>query len=248
MSELQVHAWLAYGVLAVAGVVFASLFFIVAPYGRHARAGWGPTVPQRVGWVLMEGFGAIAFAVVYALGQHAAKPVPLVLCLLWLGHYVHRSFIFPFRMRATNKTMPVSVVGMAIVFNGLNAWLNARWISHLGEYALDARLVAGLAIFLAGMALNIHSDNILLNLRKPGEEGYRIPFGGAFRWVTSPNYLGELVEWAGWAVATASLGGLAFFVFTFANLVPRAVAHHRWYRRTFPDYPKNRRAVIPFLV
>jgi hypothetical protein len=57
-----------------------------------------------------------------------------------------------------------------------------------------------------------------------------------------------LIEWAGWAVATWSLAGLAFFLFTFANLVPRAVANHRWYRSTFVDYPRERRAVIPWLV
>ena len=36
-------------------------------------------------------------------------------------------------------------------------------------------------------------------------------------------------------------------VFTFANLAPRAWSHHKWYRKKFPDYPKQRRAVIPFI-
>ena len=45
-----------------------------------------------------------------------------------------------------------------------------------------------------------------------------------------------------------SLAGLAFAVFTVANLLPRALATHRWYRAQFPDYPPQRRAVVPFLV
>ena len=32
-------------------------------------------------------------------------------------------------------------------------------------------------MFLVGMAINIHSDHILRNLRKPGETGYVIPRG-----------------------------------------------------------------------
>ena len=40
-------------------------------------------------------------------------------------------------------------------------------------------------------------------------------------------------------------GGLAFCVFTAANLIPRALSNHRWYRENFPDYPANRRALIP---
>ena len=91
----------------------------------------------------------------------------------------------------------------------------------------------------------MHSDNILLSLRKQGRTGYAIPDCGAFRYVSCPNYLGEILEWTGWAIATWSLGGLAFCVFTIANLVPRAFSNHRWYRDQFPDYPPGRRALIP---
>lgn len=247
MNELQLHAWVAYGVIATAAAVFVCLFFIVAPYGRHARKGFGPSIPGRLGWVLMEGVGTLAFLGVYLQGQRRGEPLPLLLCGLWMGHYLHRSFIFPFRLRASGKRLPVLVVTMGLAFNCTNSWLNARWISHLGEASI-VHVAAGTLVFLLGMAINIQSDNILLGLRKPGDEGYKIPYGGAFAWVTSPNYLGELVEWAGWAIATWSLGGLAFFLFTFANLVPRAVAHHQWYLRTFPEYPKGRRAVLPFVL
>jgi len=30
--------------------------------------------------------------------------------------------------------------------------------------------------------------------------------------------------------------------------VPRAIHHHRWYRRQFPDYPPSRRAILPFVL
>jgi steroid 5-alpha reductase family enzyme len=147
--------------------------------------------------------------------------------------------------------MPFAISLMAIVFNAINATLNARWVSELGSYPAswfgEPRCWIGVFLFVTGFAVNLRSDGILLSLRKPGEHDYRIPRGGAFRWLSSPNYVAELVEWAGWAIATWSLAGLAFFCFTFANLVPRAVANHRWYLRTFPDYPKERRAVVPWV-
>ena len=74
-----------------------------------------------------------------------------------------------------------------------------------------------------------------------------MPAGGAFELVSCPNYTGEILQWFGWALATWSAAGLAFAVFTAANLVPRAHAHHSWYREKFPDYPKSRKRVIPFL-
>jgi len=75
-----------------------------------------------------------------------------------------------------------------------------------------------------------------------------IPRGWLFEYISCPHYFGELLEWAGWALMTWSVSGLAFFVFTFANLFPRAVASHRWYRKQFPDYPSKRKAVIPFII
>ena len=43
------------------------------------------------------------------------------------------------------------------------------------------------------------------------------------------------------------LPAVAFVVWTLANLVPRAIRNHRWYHDKFPDYPPERRALVPYL-
>jgi 3-oxo-5-alpha-steroid 4-dehydrogenase 1 len=236
-------------VLAVATVV--GLRFVIAPYGRHSRGGWGPTVPARLGWLVMESPAVLVFAGVYLAGPHRAEVVPLLLLGLWQAHYLQRTFVYPFLMRAGAR-MPATLMLMAISFNVLNGYINARWVSHLGTYPVgwltDPRFLAGVALFVGGLALNIGADRTLRGLRAPGETGYRIPHGGAFRWVSCPNYLGEIVEWFGWALATWSVAGLAFAVYTTANLAPRAVAHHGWYRERFADYPVRRRALVPYVL
>jgi 3-oxo-5-alpha-steroid 4-dehydrogenase 1 len=69
-----------------------------------------------------------------------------------------------------------------------------------------------------------------------------------FTYVSGANFLGEIVEWAGWAVAAGSLPAVAFAVFTFCNIGPRGAQHHAWYVEKFKgEYPRARRAVIPFL-
>ena len=90
---------------------------------------------------------------------------------------------------------------------------------------------------------------MLRTLRAPGERGYKIPRGGLYRFVSAPNYFGELVEWSGFALAAWSPAALVFVVWTAANLAPRAWANHRWYRRTFPDYPPEppRARALPLL-
>ncbi|KAL0628915.1 LOW QUALITY PROTEIN: 3-oxo-5-alpha-steroid 4-dehydrogenase 1 [Plecturocebus cupreus] len=81
-------------------------------------------------------------------------------------------------------------------------------------------------LWLTGMLINIHSDHILRNLRKPGDTGYKIPRGGLFEYVTAANYFGEIVEWGGYALASWSVEGAAFAFFTFCFLSSRAKGHH----------------------
>jgi 3-oxo-5-alpha-steroid 4-dehydrogenase 1 len=252
MDSLGLHRALCLAMLGLAAVTFGALFLVPAPYGRHARAGWGPAIPARLGWILMESPAVVWFGAVYLEGRHRAEAAPLALLGLWMAHYLQRTLVFPFRMRAAGRPMPAAIAAMAFAFNLLNGWLNARWISDLGAYPegwlADPRFLLGVALFAAGFAVNVRSDSILFRLRGRGESGYRIPRGFLFERVTCPNYLGEIVEWAGWAVATWSLSGLAFAAYTFANLAPRALAHHRWYRSRFPDYPADRKALVPFVL
>lgn len=234
-------------------LVFPALFFIAAPYGRHRRRGWGPTIDDTLGWVLMEAPSALTFAACFALGARRASPVAIAFLLLWEAHYVHRAFIFPFRRSGAPRRMPLAVAAMAALFNLMNGYLNGRWLNTLSPpypdgWLTDPRFLIGAALFVVGYGINLQSDEILRHLRAPGETGYKIPTGGLYRWVSSPNYLGEMIEWTGFAIASWSLPGLAFALWTAANLVPRAVSHHRWYQEKFPDYPGERRALIPYLL
>ncbi len=114
--------------LALAVVTFVALRRIDAPYGRHSRTGWGPTVPARVGWLVMESPAPLLFAAVYVTGAHRGEPVPLALLALWEIHYVYRTFVYPLLLRPGAR-MPVTLILLAIGFNVLNGWINARWVS-----------------------------------------------------------------------------------------------------------------------
>ncbi len=240
-----VIAWMALGLMT-----FVVLFFITAPYGRHTRPGWGPTIANRTGWLLMEAPAALVFAAMFLSGSRPYTTASVVFFILWQAHYVHRSFIFPFTLRGDAKQMPMATAGLGIVFNSINAITNGYYLFSLSggypdAWLSDPRFVIGLGIFVLGFGINRHSDYILRQLRQPGESGYKIPVAGLYRWISCPNYLGEILQWCGWAIATWSLPGLAFAVWTAANLVPRARSNHQWYLDKFADYPRSRRALIP---
>lgn len=229
-------------------LVLLGLLRITAPYGRHFRSGWGPSVPNRSAWLLMElpAVLVIGWLVLSSpLGTRAAAWVPL---LFWQAHYLYRTFLFPALMRPSDRTFPLLLVVFAVGFNLLNGYNNANALltnAGLGRAAFGAHFWVGACVFAAGFLIHAHSDNIIRRLRAPGETGYRIPEGGLFRWVSSPQYLGEIVQWTGWAMLTWSLAGLAFALFTVCNLAPRAVSNQAWYRERFPAYPRGRRILIP---
>lgn len=54
MRETVFFYWFLIGWTALAVIIFASLFFVSAPYGRHARRGWGHVINPKWGWFIME--------------------------------------------------------------------------------------------------------------------------------------------------------------------------------------------------
>jgi 3-oxo-5-alpha-steroid 4-dehydrogenase 1 len=239
--------------IGAGAATFLLLLFVTAPYGRHSRSGWGPTIPARLGWVLMEAVAPLAFLYFYLKGNQSPRLVTVLFLGLFMLHYLNRSFLYPFRIKHGLRPMAVSIVLMGMIFNSVNGLLNGRYLNLFAfryptGWLLDPRFLAGACLFFFGMYLNLHSDAILRSLRSGEEAGYKIPSGGAFELVSCANYSGELIEWIGWACMTWSLAGLTFTLWTAANLVPRAIAHHRWYRETFPDYPEKRKAIIPYLL
>jgi hypothetical protein len=252
MTEATFFQWLTWAWILLAPVVVVALLFITVPYGRyHQGRSWGAPFSGVVGWIVMELPAVVTMPLVFFLSGRAPGPVEAAFLVLWEAHYLHRTFIFPLRRKEYLEPVPVVVALLGVLFNIANGYLNGRWLGHFSPgyptaWLWDPRFLAGAAVFALGMTINIHSDEVILDLRRAGG-GYQVPQRGVHRLVASPNYLGEFLEWSGWALATWSLPGLAFAVWTFGNLGPRARAHLKWYRKTFAEYPRERKAILPFL-
>ena len=243
--------WAAWAVVAISVVPY--LLLQPAPYGRHGRPGWGPVVNARLAWVLMEAPSPLGMILLFLLGRGASDRVATVFLGLWLCHYAYRAVVFPLLLPATARPMPVVVLAAGACFNVVNAYLNGRWLFFLAEprspaWLASPRFLTGACLFLGGFLVHVLADRELRRLRRASQGAYVVPRGPLFRLLSCPNYFGEIVEWVGFALATWSPGGLLFAVWTAANLVPRAIQHHRWYHEQFADYPPSRRAVIPFLL
>ncbi|MBK7308243.1 MAG: hypothetical protein IPI88_15285 [Chitinophagaceae bacterium] len=185
--------------IGIAVCIFFLLLKVVAPYGRHSSAKWGPLISNHYGWLYME-LPALAI------------------------------MVFFFAKNFSNDKTAIEIM------IGLFCWFT------------DIRFTGGVILFFTGLWINWKADNILIHLRKPDETDYKIPVGWLFNWVSCPNLMGELIEWAGFALLCWNMPALAFFIWTAANLVPRAMSHHKWYKEKFENYPEERKAVLPYLL
>lgn len=255
-----------YDTLLIIGFVFALLilvssFFGTAQYGgRFSRSDKGLKFGSKVGWVVMEFPALVVFPVIFFMGRNAFETVPLFFLAIWMMHYSNRALVTPLLMRVqpgSKSSFDISVILLGWLSLTLHSYFNAAYISEYGEHYTvswfqDPRFLVGLAIYLFGFILNVRSDSILRNLRSknpsPDEPRYKIPYGGGFRWVSCPQYLGEIISFVGLAVMTWNLGALFVLAITVANLVPRAIYTHKWFHKTFEDYPAERKAIIPYLL
>jgi 3-oxo-5-alpha-steroid 4-dehydrogenase 1 len=250
MAERVLHTFLLIVSYVLAMLVFWRSFLAPAPYGRYAGSVTRRSLASKWGWVAMELPAVLVAGAMFSIGEQSNTPPAYAFLAMWMTHYAQRAFIYPLLRHDEGKRIPLRIVTLGVVFNVLNGYLNGRWVWHLSggypdRWLVDPRFVGGAIVFLAGYGINRHADSVLHRLRASGQTHYGIPLGGLYHWVSCPNYLGEIIEWTGWAIATWSWAGLGFAVWTAANLAPRAWFHHEWYRGRFADYPSQRRALLP---
>lgn len=247
----QIYFYISISWIFIGIITFFYLLKQTAPYGRHTTEKWGPMIDNKLGWFLMEFFVLVVLYFFLLMGGVKINVASGIMIGLFSFHYLNRSVFFPLRIKTKGKKMPLVIMLSAMGFNMMNGFLLGYYFGNFATYTMDwltdPRFIIGLVIFLTGMIINWHSDGILINLRKPGETGYKIPTGGLFKWVSCPNLFGEIIEWLGFAILTWSLPGLVFVIWTFANVAPRAISHHKWYKGKFADYPAERKAIFPYV-
>ncbi len=243
-------------IMAITAVfVFIALFFVTAGYGKFATKKWGPSINNKAGWLIMEAPVFIVMTLLWLCSSRTFEPALLVIFLIFQTHYFQRSFIFPFLLKGKSR-MPLSIILMGGIFNTLNGIMQGGWLFYISpegrytsEWLLSWQFILGTLVFIAGFVININSDKIIRNLRKPGDTRHYLPKGGMYNYVTSANYFGEILEWTGFAILTWSWAGAVFAWWTFANLVPRANTIYKKYNDEFKDEMKGRnlKRVIPFI-
>lgn len=256
-SEQRAMFWLCLSMIGMFAFFALALLKVNAPYGRYAESETfkdsctAIKINGTIAWFLQELPTLIAVYICWqtALPELRNNLGNQALLLAWTLHYTNRTLIHPLLVRGGKPTQ-LFVMLSAMLFCAVNGYVQCRCLT---QYVLvpfwSPMTIIGLLVWLLGLSLNLHSDHILRNLRKPGDTGYKIPQGGLFEYVSGANFTAEILEWIGFAIAGGVAVGPVMFAFCTAfNIGPRAVAHHQWYLERFgEDYPKSRKRLIPFI-
>ena len=260
LSPSQFNAFIK--IMLVVGLfVFMTLFFVQAGYGKFQKSSiiWSFFVlPNKIAWVLMECPVFIVMMIFYfnAYFNNDARHISygtLSCFYLFQLHYFQRSFIFPLLIKGKSK-MPIVIMLMGAIFNTCNGILQGNWLfnisneNYYNDLFKQSSFYLGMSVYFAGMFINIHSDHVIRTLRKPGDTKHYLPQRGMYRFVTSANYLGEIIEWTGYAILTRSLSGVLFVFWSIANLVPRAFSIYNLYLKEFGTEVLKKKRIIPFIL
>ncbi|CAF0831492.1 unnamed protein product [Adineta steineri] len=233
-------------------LLFEVILDIKAPYGRYNTTNGG--IPVRLAWFIQELPSFVVPCYILYNNWSSISITKLIIISFFLIHYFQRVFIYPMLIRGGKHSSYLTTI-LAFIFCSLNAYSIAEEliVYHIypNNYLFSLRFLIGTILFFTGFILNLQSDAILRNLRKDNSQrDYQIPRGGLFEYVSGANFLAESIEWTGYAICAGTLPAIAFSVFTWANTAfGRGIHHHKFYLEKFRDeYPKNRKAIIPFIL
>ena len=247
----KIYETILYPWILIAIISFISLLKINAPYGKFFKKNFGFSLPYKLGWFIQEIISPLSLFIFYFLStKNFENKIIWFFLLIWISHYIYRSIIFPLRMGKNSSRIPILVIISAVTFNVINGFINGYYLgttNYNNAYYLEYNFIIGLFFVIIGFYINFKSDNTLIAL-KAKNKGYLVPEGNMYNYISCPNYFGEMIEWLGFSIMTLSFPAFIFFIWTVANLFPRALATHKWYKEEFNNYPKQRKAIIPFII
>lgn len=160
-------------------------------------------------------------------------PVQTYALYYWCLHYFKRIMETFFVHRFSHTTSPLSNVYRNCVYYWTFSCFIAYYVNHpLYVPVSEFQMKIGFGFGLAMQVANLYCHFILRNLRgQTGNEGYQIPRGFLFNFVTCANYTTEIYQWLGFNIATQTIAGYIFLVVAASIMSNWALAKHSRLRK-----------------
>ncbi len=192
--------------------------------------------------------GYLIHAVYFA--QRELNLVQLLAYAMVTFHFLKREYETLMVHRFNHSTMPLS----NLFKNSAHYWiLSGFGIGHFlysdsfSNSNAVTQIYALVALFIVAELANFRTHLILRDLRPAGSSTRAIPRGFGFSLVSCPNYFFEMVAWCAFSLMTGLPSAWFFTIVASGQMWLWACKKHSRYLKEFPEYPKNRKPMIPFL-
>lgn len=195
----------------------------------------------------------------YVIMKQKYKKFPIILVVLGFFYLSMFSYLNAKNVSCNSKytddwiKSPTFIIGTIIFVIGfiINVWADVRLRFLKDKNKKEDNNKVETFTFYEDGKFNftkMFDSSIYFDEHEKSKKHYYIPEGGLYNYISSPNYFGEIIEWSGWAIATWSMPGLLFALGAVGCIGIRAIHTHKWYNNSFKDYPKERKALIPFIL
>ncbi|PBC31679.1 Trans-2,3-enoyl-CoA reductase [Apis cerana cerana] len=178
-----------------------------------------------------------------------------VAAICWSIHYAKRLLETLFVHRFSHATMPLRNLFKNCSYYWIFAMYVAYHVNHPWYTApKQFQFLVGLVTFVLCELGNLSIHLALRDLRPAGSTVRKIPvptnnlFTLLFNFVSCPNYTYEIGSWIGFTIMTSCLPAGFFTIAGAYQMTVWAIGKHKAYKREFPQYPKTRKAIIPFVL
>ncbi|KAF7287766.1 hypothetical protein GWI33_003400 [Rhynchophorus ferrugineus] len=173
----------------------------------------------------------------------------------WSVHYLKRVLETIFVHRFSHGTMPIR----NLFKNCGYYWGFTLYVAYHVNHPLFTppplyMQALGLILFVISELGNFSIHILLRNLRPKGTKVRKIPQPDSnpltklFDYVSCPNYTYEFGAWLGFTILTSCIPAGLFALAGFYQMAVWALGKHKNYKKEFSNYPKNRKAILPFIL
>ncbi|XP_058105729.1 steroid 5-alpha-reductase DET2-like isoform X2 [Magnolia sinica] len=203
---------------------------------------------SRTGMLLLYTPAFLAGLASLGLSFVDQRPRSILLCSALTVHFLKRvlEVLFVHKYSGGMDLDSAIVISLSYFLATVNAIYAQHMTLGMPDPPLDLEY-AGVVLFLVGIAGNYYHHLLLQKLRGRDDKGYKIPKGGLFGLVICPHYLFEIMGFVGISFIAQTVFAFAFTLGTVGYLTGRSYATRKWYLSKFPNFPREVKALFPFV-
>lgn len=251
-SDLNTISWFRFVICLVSGLIFFYFEYTKKFQLSYSKFNSKGDLDSKKGMFLIYFLPLLTYVYFYLKTPNTDALYYKLIFIAVTLHFAKRCLEVLFLHKYSGKISILTTIFITWAYSSIaysiHESVNTLTSLDMLESGVNGSLYFGFFLFLLGQISNLYHHILLRKLRSGVVKEYKIPEGGLFPYVNCPHYLSEIIAWIGIAIMTKYLivFGLTFVMASY--LVGRSINTTRWYKEKIPNFPSDRKSIIPFVI